>query len=194
MSMMGLINEQLRGIKRPSAVAQTMQELENADAPVKAAFVRGLQAEDDAEQAAKNVSDQLAKYIPGEALALYLGAVSAASALEGKSESPAGPGIVSPYALPIYWLFVVFTPVLFLLLYMGKRRSGGDTLLPTWAKFPWWQLVASSVAFAFWALAVPMAPYLTSGGERAIAAFLALFVATMLPILEPIFVPPPTND
>ena len=52
---------------------------------------------------------------------------------------------------------------------------------------PWWKLVASTIAFSVWALAVPNTPYLNSQSGKIVAAFGALFVSTLLTLLEPIF-------
>ena len=128
---------------------------------------------------ASNAFDSLANYIPTEAVTLYVAASSAMSALketfawvtEGR----------------VYWLFVGLTPILFLIIFCGKRREANLSLLPPIARWPWWKLVASTVAFAVWALAIPTTPYLQGTAGGAVAAFGAVLVSTFLTLLRPIF-------
>lgn len=128
-----------------------------------------------------NALDSLARYIPTEAITLYVAACSAMAALKGKIPADA--------EFWVYWIFVVLTPLLFLVIFMGKRRSADLPVLPAFSNWPWWKLCASTIAFGVWALAVPSGPY--SGGEISgiLAAFFALFVSTFLTLLEPIFEP-----
>lgn len=133
---------------------------------------------------ATNVLDSLVKYIPTESITLY---VAASSAMDGlKSQF----NFINEERT--YWFFGLLTPILFLLIYVGKRRSANiRPLFPRELKaLPWWKLIASTIAFLAWALAIPNAPYLhtpnnVAGG--AVAAFLAIFISTFLSVLEPIF-------
>jgi hypothetical protein len=129
-----------------------------------------------------NALDALARYIPTEAITLYVAACSAMAALKAKLPAPA------PYW--VYWTFVILTPLLFLIIFVGKRRSAKLSALPRFGQLPFWKLFASVTAFAVWALAVPGTPYLTGEVGGVIAAFLALFISTFLTLLEPIFEPP----
>jgi len=125
-----------------------------------------------------NVLDALTKFIPTESVTLYVAATSAMAAFRetfGISEAT------------IYWFFVIFTPIIFLLIFCGKRREAELQLLPSFKKWPWFKLVASSVAFAFWALAIPTNPYLHGAAGGTIGAFCALFVSTFLTLLQPFF-------
>jgi len=129
-----------------------------------------------------NALDSLVKYIPTEAVTLYVAATSALSSIKGAFPE------ITPASL--YWGFVVFTPVLFLLIYLGKRRSQKLTLLPAErSQLPWWPLVASTIAFGVWALAVP--PLVTTDGGKIVAAFGALLVSTLLTVIGSIVQPPP---
>jgi hypothetical protein len=129
---------------------------------------------------ASNVLDSLVKYIPTESVTLYIAAVSAMSALQ-LTFPPITPVIV-------YWFFVVLTPILFLLIYVGKRRNVELPPFPAGIKnWPWWKLAASTIAFSVWALAIPAAPYLTGNAGNVVAALLALFVSTLLSLLQPVF-------
>lgn len=126
--------------------------------------------------------DKLIKYIPTESVTLYLATVSAIGSQEAAKQGSA--------SFWVFWLFVGLTPVLFLLIYIGKRRSASLAALPATKDFPWWKLLASTIAFGSWALAVPGSPYQSMIGGGAIAALLAVFVSTFLSLLEPIFDPP----
>lgn len=118
----------------------------------------------------------LIKYIPTESVALYIAAVNAVPALAEEVDISWGE--------LIYWGFGALTPLLYLLLYMGKRRSAGLPILPQSPKeWPLWSIFASTIAFLAWALAVPDGPYLQSANGGLIAGLLALFVSFMLEIV-----------
>ena len=138
---------------------------------------------------ATNALGALARYVPGEIVTLYVAALSAM------------PAITATFAavteVRLYWFFVALTPVLLLLVLAGKRRGEGFSAFPSLKDWPWWKLVASTVAFLVWALAVPATPYLAGAQGKVVAAFGALLVSTFLTLLEPIFEPsrsgkPPT--
>ena len=123
--------------------------------------------------------DSLARYIPTEAITLYVAACSVLTALKDK--------VPPTSAVCVYWSFVILTPLLFLIIFVGKRRTAGMSALPAVPQWPWWKLIASTVAFAVWALAVPGSPYLQGEVGGVLAGFFALFVSTFLTLLEPIF-------
>jgi len=129
--------------------------------------------------AASAAFDALVKYIPTEVITLYVAAVSILPAL--KQTFP-----VLTEAC-VYWFFVVFTPVLFLVILLGKRREAKLDLFPPLRHWPWWKLVASTIAFSVWSLAIPGNPYLHGDLSGGIAAFGALLVSTFLTLLQPIF-------
>lgn len=127
-----------------------------------------------------NALSMLVKYIPTESITLYVAAISAAPALKSFS--------ARINETLIYWLFAILTPVLFALIYLGKRKAAQLPPSPPLKDWPWWKLFAATVAFIVWALAVPGNPYVsgdTAGG--AVAGFFAIFISTILSILEPIF-------
>jgi len=124
--------------------------------------------------------DGLVKYIPTESVTLYVAAVAAMSSLTATFPS------LTPSRL--YWGFVVFTPILFLLIYIGKRRGQNLRFLPKpVSKWPWWKLFAATVAFIFWALAIP--PLVETNAGKVVAAFGALLVSTILTVLGGVFEP-----
>jgi hypothetical protein len=127
---------------------------------------------------ASNVLDALARYIPTEVVTLYV----AASAAMPSLKDSLGVNEVS-----VYWSFGLLTPILFLVIFAGKRRSGGLPALPSLTALPWWKLIASTIAFLVWALAIPTTPYLPGAAGKVVAAFAAVFVSTFLTLLEPLF-------
>jgi hypothetical protein len=126
--------------------------------------------------------DGLVKYIPTESITLYLAATAAFSSLK-KPAPTLGP-------MYLYWGFVVLTPILFLLIYLGKRRSQNLPLLPdTIGGWPWWKLIASTIAFMVWALAVP--PLVDGDLGKITVAFGALLVSTLLSLIGSVVEPDP---
>jgi len=131
------------------------------------------------------VLDALSRYIPTEIITLYLAALSAM------------PALVATFAfvndVRLYWSFVALTPLLLVLVLAGKRRRAGLSAFPPLRQWPLWKLVASTISFLVWALAVPTAPYLEGPAGKIVAAFAALLVSTFLTLLEPILEPRDTN-
>jgi len=127
---------------------------------------------------ASNALDALTRYIPTESVTLYVASASAMAALQETF------GIT---AASVYWFFVIFTPILFLIIFTGKRKEAKLTLFPPINQWPWFKLVASTVAFAVWGLAIPTTPYLHGVAGGSIAAFGALLISTFLALLQPIF-------
>jgi hypothetical protein len=118
--------------------------------------------------------DGLVKYIPTESVTLY---VAATAAMSSFTETFAW-----LTARRLYVAFVVLTPILFLLIYMGKRRSQGLSVLPRGlGEWPWWKLIASTIAFAVWALAIP--PVVNSDPGKVVAGFGALLISTFLSLV-----------
>lgn len=126
-----------------------------------------------------NALSALVKYIPTESVTLYVAAVSAAPALKA-----VWPGLSEN---DIYWFFGVLTPVIFVLVFIGKLRVEGLWPLRSLKDWPWWKTFAATLAFFVWALAVPGPPDIERDTSGTIAALLALLVSTLLSLLEPVF-------
>lgn len=121
-----------------------------------------------------NALDAITKYIPTESVTLYVAATAALSSLSASFS------FVTP--LTLYWGFAVLTPILFALIYFGKRR--GQKLTPPFPalrEWPWWKLFASTLAFMVWALAIP--PLVTTDAGKIAAAFGVLLVSTLLSLV-----------
>lgn len=131
--------------------------------------------------ASSNGLDGLVKYIPTESITLYVAAIAAMSSFT--ATFPA----LTPRML--YWIFVGLTPALFVLIYIGKRRSQNLRYMPqSFAQWPWWKLIASTIAFMFWALAVP--PLVATDAGKVVAAFGAVLISTLLGVVGAAIEPP----
>jgi hypothetical protein len=134
--------------------------------------------------------DGLVKYIPTESITLYLAATAALSSLTKASTTSGSKAAPTLEPMYLYWGFVALTPILFLLIYLGKRRSQNLPLLPdTIGDWPWWKLIASTIAFMVWALAVP--PLVDSDLGKITVAFGALLVSTLLSLIGAVVEPEP---
>jgi hypothetical protein len=129
----------------------------------------------------KDSLEALTKYIPTESITLYVAIVSAQTALAS----------IIPWLTPSvgYKVFVAVTPALMLILYLRHLAvAGRDWKVPP-KSWPWWSMIASSIAFAVWAMAVPGNPIIdpnnTAGGV--VAGVAALLVSTVLNIFAPFF-------
>ena len=100
------------------------------------------------EQDVQNALSALVEYLPAETITLYLATVASLPELVKFI-----PGFS---AWMVYVLFGVLTPILFALIYSGKRRAAGQSRSPGWKLWPWWPMIASTIAFLAWGLAVPL--------------------------------------
>ena len=131
-----------------------------------------------------NALNALVGYIPTEVITLYVAALSAEAALHST--------VPAIDAATILWFFVGLTPLLLLLIYLSKVAATGDKL-PGPREWPWWKMVAATIAFFVWALAVPGNPYLRDAAA-AVAGLGAMLASTLLSIMTPIFErPAPTT-
>ena len=126
-----------------------------------------------------NTVNALVKYIPTEIVTLYVAAASATPAVRS--------AIPDFDARITYWGFAILTPLLLILVYASKRASSGLATLPPVSQLPWWKMVAATIAFLIWALAVPSNPYITGDSGAVVAGFGAVIISTLLSLLEPIF-------
>lgn len=126
----------------------------------------------DNQRTGSNALAVLIKYIPTEIITLYIAAVAALETSQMRSEI-------------FYWFFVTFTPICYWLVFIGKCRENRMKVLPKLSLWPWWGMFASTVAFGVWALALPSAPYVDREAT-ALAGLGALFISTLLSLLEPI--------
>ena len=121
----------------------------------------------------------LTKYIPTESITLYIATVSAEASLKDF-------GLTADVT---YWLFVLATPAFMLLLYLRQLAVAQQNWKIPVTQWPWWRIIASTLAFAVWALAVPGNPLVAkdSATGGVVAALAALFVSTLLNLFTPFF-------
>lgn len=124
--------------------------------------------------------DALVKYIPTETVTLFVAAMAALPAL-----TEVAPG-TTPWML--YAASALLTPVILVLIAYGRHRQSGEV---TAFKARAWPIVASLVAFLVWALSVPGLIPDANWAGKVLAGFGALFISTLLSILEPVFGPVP---
>ena len=123
----------------------------------------------------------LTKYIPTESITLYISTVSAQDTIQG----------YLPWLTPqlSYKLFIGITPILMLLLFLRQLAVANQPwkLGPT--QWPIWRMIASTIAFAVWALAVPGNPIVDSSSATGgvAAGFAAVLVSSFLNLLAPFF-------
>lgn len=125
-----------------------------------------------------NVLDQLVKFIPVEVITLYVAAVSATESIK-----LALPGYT---ARTTYFICIGITPVILLLVWLKERRANDLTLSSGLRKLPLWQMIAATIAFAAWALAIPDGTS-TATDSAALGAgygLLALLASTVLNLID----------
>jgi hypothetical protein len=203
MSITSLANDEIRKVERPLLLKRSQDKLidytvdlcpkynieqtaatnfaldlwKEAEQPIKYDLIRDINFPNSNQ--ASNALDTLVKYIPTESITLYVAAVSATPALKAT--------LTFVNEVRLYWFFVVLTPLLFILIYAGKRASLNLPPLPSLKSWPWWKLIAATIAFVVWALVVPTNPYIGGPLQGAVAGFAAILVSTFLSLLAPIF-------
>lgn len=136
------------------------------------------------EQDVQNALSALVEYLPAETIALYLATVSSLPVLVDSI-----PGLS---AIMVYCFFGILTPILFAAIYIGKRRAAGQSLWPGFKLWPWWTMIAATIAFLAWGLTVPDGPFLTSDSGRVLGGLLAIIVSTLLGVAGRVFGPKPS--
>lgn len=120
----------------------------------------------------QNALSALVEYIPTETITLYIALLSSLPVLKK----------ILPWlnAVWLYAAFAVLTPILFGLIFAGKRRARGESRWQGWRNWPWWLTIASSIAFLAWGVAVPGG--LSLGGENGgmLGSLIAIVASTLL--------------
>lgn len=122
----------------------------------------------------KSALTKMAKFIPTETITIYLGAISASSALQA----------AAIWLTPekVYWITgLIVTPILFSLMWGIDRAKAKKRFFDG---FPKWKLTAAIIAFLIWALAIPGNPYVNSDVAKISVAFLALVVSILLDLVD----------
>jgi hypothetical protein len=130
---------------------------------------------------AQNALSALVEYLPTETVTLYLAAVPLLPELNKIAPAFGAWGL--------YGTFAVLTPVLFALVYAGKRRVAKLSRWPGTREWPWWPTIAATIAFLAWGLAVPQGPFVTNDGKGMLAGLLAVFVSALLGVVGKVVSP-----
>jgi uncharacterized membrane protein (DUF441 family) len=124
----------------------------------------------------QNALSALVEYVPAETITLYLAVASALPVLQRSIDALTAP--------IVYWGFVVLTPILFILIYAGKRRAAQlGHRFPQWKQWPWWPMCAATIAFMVWGLAGPNRPYFTGEGGDVVVGLFAIIASTVLGVI-----------
>jgi hypothetical protein len=125
----------------------------------------------------KSALTKIARFIPTETVTIYLGAISAATALQ-TTFSWLSPAL-------IYWASGIFlTPLIFFLIVATERARAKQKFF---INFPYWKLIAAILGFLIWALAVPGNPYIVSDIAKVATAFLALVTSVILDLIDQLY-------
>ena len=126
----------------------------------------------------QNALSALVEYVPAETVTLYLATISSLS-------------VLAISATTVYWFYGALTPILFALIYAGKRRAAGEPRWPGIKLWPWWPMTAATIAFLAWGLAVPEGPLAGTEGGTVLGGLLAIVVSTFLGVAGRFFAPKP---
>lgn len=123
--------------------------------------------------------DSLSKFIPTEMLAPYVAALSLIATKD-----------VTWKEGRVYLIFVLATPIMFLLFHIAKIALDANKPMPSKADIPKliWKAVAAMVAFAVWAIAVPTNSLQTTIGGAAVASFFAIVISPILTAIDAILI------
>ncbi len=127
----------------------------------------------------------LTKYIPTESITLYVATLAAL---------PAIATLATWFTASVaYWLFAALTPVLLLVLKLRQSAIENKNWKLPPGEWPIWRMVASTIAFLVWALAVPGNAIASPADQSVgvIVGFAAATVSWFLNLIEP-FVEPPS--
>jgi hypothetical protein len=113
----------------------------------------------------------IVSYIPIEIVTVYV-AVSAAIS------EPASPCRTGQWVS--FWVFLALTPITLWALYAARLRASGASLQLDPTRWPWPELIASTVAYALWAFALPGTPFAGLSWYRPGLAGAVLLVGTLV--------------
>ena len=128
-------------------------------------------------------------YIPTEILTLYV-AVLAALGNNKASSSSVPP---SSGATIAFWAFLIATPITVWILFAVKLRSDNKLLPLNPKRWPVWEMVAGTIAYVAWAIALPNNPFVNAPWySSGIAGVIVLVSSTILGMIAPLFQRPLT--
>lgn len=146
--------------------------------PPPPAVAREMSLEAGVPPAAPAARPSVTTYIPTEVLTLYVALVSAF-----QHEGPP-----SRRDVAFFWAFVGLTPGIVWVTYAKKLKAAGSAIPFGPARWPWWEMVAATTAYAAWAFALPDNPFARAPDiTPAVGSFAVLVVSVALPFLAPLF-------
>jgi hypothetical protein len=124
--------------------------------------------------------EALVAYIPTEVVTAY---VAVLAAIHSDDATRAGQWAA-------FYFFMVSTPFAVWATFAVKLRAGGEALPVHPRAWPWWELIASTIAFGSWAYTLPDSPFADwSWYQPNLGAALILIVTFLLGLLAPLFQP-----
>lgn len=127
--------------------------------------------------------ERLVEFIPTETIALYWVAIPAAEGLQTYYGS--GSFVATWINTVVYWGLLGLTPVFLVLAFLSAKAAASQPC-PKWQYWPWWKMLAATISFSVWGLAVPKNPYFSDPPLLMGMWVLAMLVATLLSLLDPI--------
>ena len=117
-------------------------------------------------------------YIPTEVLTLYVAILAAVHQ----------PNKITQPEWITFWVFLVTTPVVVWLVYAAKVMAEKKPMPLNLSQWPFWEMVAATLAFFAWAFALPNAVFSAySWYSSALAGVIVLVASTVLGLLAPLF-------
>jgi hypothetical protein len=117
-------------------------------------------------------------YIPTEVLTLYVAVIAAINSKDSATSS------VTAAAWPVFWAFLVTTPLVVWVVYAAKLKGAGK---PLSLQLPIWEMIAATIAFGAWAFALPKSPFSELSWQSGAAPIVVLVTSTVLGLLAPLF-------
>lgn len=119
-------------------------------------------------------------YIPTEVLTLYVSAVAVLGSIKNAEGHDLGRWI------PFY-TFLAATPILVWIAFATKLRASSKPIPASPTKWPVWEMVAGTLAFAAWTFALPSTPFVQFNWySSGLAGFLILVVSGGLGAVAPL--------
>jgi len=117
-------------------------------------------------------------YIPTEILTLY---VAVLAAIHQQNKITSAQWIA-------FWCFLFATPIVVWLVYGAKVKSLEKPLPLKFRAWPVWEMLAATIAYCAWVLALPNSPFASyEWYSSALAGVIVLVASTVLGLLAPFF-------
>ncbi|PYU27385.1 MAG: hypothetical protein DMG32_07270 [Acidobacteria bacterium] len=126
-------------------------------------------------------------YIPTEILTLYVAVLAVLGNAKGLTVRPTMGTVIT------FWSFFLATPATVWILYAVKLKTDNKSLPLTPVKWPIWEMVAGTVGYAAWAMALPDNPFIDAAWySSGLAGVIVLVSSTFLGLIAPLFQQPLT--